>query len=169
MRTLLTMLLAAALTAGCGSLPRIPWPWSKPPPAAPAPVDELSVAGTALPTIAQYWQGNTLVLDMTAVPAQGSVVATPTYPRGWPMRLAVRTVPGRFGALEVRGAQRAVLPLTTEGTGFVELQVPPGVHPPGTRELVLSWGVSIAPAVVFPQAPSPVPAEGPASGSRPQA
>ena len=155
-KPLLAMILVAAATTGCGSLPRIHWPWAKPPPAAPAPVDELSFASGASAPIPQYWQGNTLVLDMTAVPASGTAVATPTYARGWPMRLAVRTWPGRFGALEVRGAQRAVLPLTTEGAGVVDLPIPPGVYPAGTPEIALSWGTPVTPAVLFPQVPAPV-------------
>lgn len=160
MKTGVAMLLAACLVAGCSGLPRLSWPWSKPPPAAPAPVDELGFANGATFQIPQYWQGNVLVLDFTGAPASGTAVATPTYARGWPMRLAVRTSPGRFGALEVRGAQRAVLPLTTEGAGVVDLPIPPDVYPPGAREVTLTWGASVTPAVVFPQAPRPAPANG---------
>jgi len=129
------------------------WPWAKPAPAAPASVDELRFASGATASIPQYWQGNTLVLDMTAVPAHGTAVATPAYARGWPMRIAVRTYPGRFGTLEVRGAQRALLPLTTEGAGTINVPIPPEVYAPGTREMVLSWGAPIAPAVAFMGAP----------------
>ncbi|MGD9599755.1 MAG: hypothetical protein AB7V24_15140 [Steroidobacteraceae bacterium] len=145
--------LVAGLLAGCSGLPRLSWPWGKPPPVAPAPVDELTFAAGAGTAIPQYWSGNTLVLDLTAAPASGAAVATPTYARGWPMRMAVRTWPGRFGALEVRGAQRVLLPLTTEGSAVVEIPIPPGVYPPGTREVSLGWGAPAMPAVVFPQAP----------------
>lgn len=156
-KVLMVMVLAAGLAAGCGSLPRVHWPWARPLPVAPTPVDELSFAAGASAAIPQFWQGNTLVLDMTAVPANGTAVATPTYARGWPMRIAVRTYPGRFGALEVRGGQRALLPLTTEGAGTVTLPIPPEVYAPGTRELTFGWGAPIAPAVIFPQAPAPAP------------
>jgi hypothetical protein len=159
-KTVLALWLGAGVLAGCGSLPRVSWPWSKPPPAAPALVEEVSFANGASSPIPQYWQGNTLVLDMTAVPASGSVVATPTHARGWPMRLAVRTMPGRFGSLEVRGAQRVLLPLTTEGTAVVELPIPPDVYPPGTRELAFAWGAPVTPAVLFPQVPAPPPVPG---------
>lgn len=152
------MLLVAGLVAGCGGLPRVSWPWAKPPPAAPQPVDELTFASGATVAIPQYWQGNTLVLDMTAVPATGAAVLSPTYARGWPMRIVARSFPGRFGTLEARGAQRAILPLTTEGTGTVDLPIPPEVHGRGTLQVALSWGASIAPGVVFPQAPTPQPA-----------
>ncbi len=154
-KTLLGVALMAGLAAGCSGLPRVPWPWAKAPVAAPLPVDELTFAAGASASIPQYWQGNTLVLDLTGAPSSGSAVATPTYARGWPMRMAVRTYPGRFGALDVRGAQRALVPLTTESSGTVDLPIAPEVYAPGTRELRLSWGASVAPAVIFPQAPAP--------------
>ncbi|MBV6418103.1 MAG: hypothetical protein CMLOHMNK_02887 [Steroidobacteraceae bacterium] len=154
MKLLAALVLAAGLTAGCSHLPRLSWPWAGKPAAAPIPVDELTFAPGASAAIPQFWQGNTLVLDMTAAPANGTAVATPTYARGWPMRIAVRTWPGRFGALEVRGAQRALLPVTTEGTAIVEIPIPPEVHVAGTREIALGWGASIAPAVFVPQAPA---------------
>lgn len=152
MKLLVPMMLAATLAAGCASLPRLHWPWAKAPPAAPAAVGELSFAAGATAPIPQFWRGNTLVLDMTAVPVHGQAVATPTYARGWPMRIAIRTWPGRFGALEVRGAQRVLLPLTTEGTAIVDLPLPPEVYAPGTREIAFSWGAAVVPPVIFPQA-----------------
>ncbi|MEZ5533334.1 MAG: hypothetical protein R3E69_13250 [Steroidobacteraceae bacterium] len=152
-RTWIGWVVAAGLVAGCSSLPRLSWPWSKPPPAAPASVDELTFAAGSGVAIPQYWSGNTLVLDLSAAPASGAAVATPTYARGWPMRMAVRTWPGRFSVLEVRGAQRAVLPLTREGSAPVEIPIPPEVYAPGTREVSLSWGIAAPPPVVFPQAP----------------
>lgn len=151
MKKWMGLALAVVALSGCGTLSRVSLPWSRAAAAPPPEVDELSFAGGA---VSQHWQGNVLVLDLTAVPAQGQLVATPTYARGWPMRIAVRTVPGRFGALEVRGAQRAVLPLTTEGTGSVDLAIPPEVFVPGTAQIVLHWGGSIAPAVLFPEAPA---------------
>lgn len=154
-KTLVGVALMAGLVAGCSGLPRVSWPWAKAPAAAPLPVDELTFAAGATAAIPQYWQGNTLVLDLTGAPVSGTAVATPTYARGWPRRLAVRTYPGRFGTLEVRGAQRALLPLTTEGTGAVDLPIAREVYAPGTQELTFSWGASVAPAVVFPQAPAP--------------
>ena len=166
-KTLMAMVLAAGLAAGCSSLPRVHWPWAKPVPAAPAPVDELSFAAGATAAIPQFWQGNTLVLDMTAVPASGTAVVTPTYARGWPMRISVRTYPGRFCALEVRGAQRVLLPLTTEGAGTVDMPIPPESHASGTREVTFNWGAPVAPAVVYPQAPAPLPTTGmPVPGTR---
>lgn len=155
--------LAALMVAGCGSMPHVSWPWAKAPVPAPQPVDELTFATGATAPIAQYWQGNTLILDFTAVPAEGQASATPTHARGWPLRMAARTWPGRFGALEVRGAQRALLPLTTDGHDTVDIPIPPEVFAAGTPRIELHWGASIAPPVVFPQAP-PAPA---AAGSAP--
>lgn len=154
MKLLVTMTLAAGLATGCGHLRGMSWPWAAKPAAAPVAVDELTFAQGAGTSIPQYWQGNTLVLDMTGAPASGTAVATPTHARGWPMRIAVRTWPGRFGALEVRGAQRAVLPVTTEGAAMVEVPIPHEVYAPGTREMTLSWGPSIVPPVFTPEAPA---------------
>jgi len=153
--TWIGMGLAAAVLTGCGSLPQLSWPWASAPAAAPQPVDELTFASGAGAAIAQYWEGNTLILDFTAVGSEGQASATPTHARGWPLRMAARTWPGRFGALEVRGAQRALLPLTTEGSATVDVAIPPGVFAPGTPQIELRWGASIAPPVVFPQAPPP--------------
>lgn len=150
--------LAAAMVAGCGGMPQLSWPWARAGAPAPQPVDELTFAGDATAPIAQHWQGNTLVLDFTTVPAEGQASATPTHARGWPLRMAVRTWPGRFEALEVRGAQRVLLPLTTDGSDMVDVAIPPEVFAAGTPQIELRWGAAIAPPVVFPQAPPPAPA-----------
>lgn len=152
MKKWISLVVVAALLSGCSALSRIGLPWGKAPPPPPPQVDELSFEGGA---IGQHWEGNVLVLDLTTAAAEGRVTATPTYARGWPMRIAVRTLPGRFGALEVQGAQRAVLPVTTEGAGSIDLAIPPEVFAPGTPRMELHWGASIAPAVVFPEAPAP--------------
>src|ERR1700733_16134335 len=53
-----TLALCMSLAA-CG----IPWPWRHRAPAAPQPVQELSIEGGA--PIAQFWDRNTLLLDLT--------------------------------------------------------------------------------------------------------
>src|SRR5215471_13117572 len=44
---------------------------------------------------------------------------------GWPVRLAVRVMPGSLGELDVRGAQRVVLPIVPAGGKPVDLELPP--------------------------------------------
>lgn len=151
MRNVAMLILVLALGA-CGSLR---WPWSPAPAAVPEIVHELTLQGGQVP---QVWEGNVLVLDLSGVSSSGSLVATPTYDRGWPLRMSVRTFPGRFGALEAKGAQRAVIPLTTEGAAPVDLAIPPEVFAKGTPQVTFNWGASISPPVIFPQAPPPAPA-----------
>jgi hypothetical protein len=132
----------AVLLSACGTISRISWPWSKDPPPAPEAVNELVITSDAGATIPQYWQRNTLVLDMTGVPASGTATARPAFARGWPVRVAVRAMPGQFGAVEVRGSRRFVLLITTEGTTPVERELPPSVHSRGTPSLELRWGAN---------------------------
>jgi hypothetical protein len=58
--------------------------------------------------------------------------------------MAVRMAPQRFETLEVRGAQRLVLPVAAAATGAVTAELPPGTYEQGTTELTLSWGASSA-------------------------
>ncbi|HUO18582.1 MAG TPA: hypothetical protein VMU44_02355 [Steroidobacteraceae bacterium] len=134
--------LAALLTlAGCSHLH---WPWHRAPPPPPAAVHELEVSGsTAAP---QYWKRNTLLVDLSAASGAGRLVLTPAAGGAWPVRLAFRVLPGSFGALEVRGAAREVLPITATGVKPVDLELPPGIYAAGTAQLIVSWGPQIAPA-----------------------
>jgi len=75
----------------------------------------------------QYWKGNTLVVDMRLAGGQGGAVLKPREHTVWPVRIAFRVMPAQFGALEVRAAQRVVLPITTTGTKPVDLDLSPGV------------------------------------------
>lgn len=133
-----SVLLAMGL-AGCagGSLP-----WRKAPPPEPAPVRELVVTvptDAPMPLVLQYWERNTLVVDLGSVSPRGSVQLEPG-PSGWPARLAVRFTPGRFEALEVRGGQRVVYPATSVAGPPATVEVPPAVHAGGVTRLTLMWG-----------------------------
>ena len=133
----------AAFAAGCSHLS---WPWHHQPPPPPTPVHVLDVSGAgASAVLAQYWKRNTLVLDMRAASGSGSVTLRPPAD-GWPVRLALRVTPGSVAELDVRGAQRMVLPIVPGGAKPVDLELPPGVYPPKTPEVTVAWGPSAAPA-----------------------
>jgi hypothetical protein len=135
-----TLLLAVA-ASGCSSLKAI-WPWhhsAPPPPPPPVHALDISGAGASFP---QQWQRNTLVVDMSAASGSGSITLKPVEGVGWPLRLAFRVTPGSIGALDVRAAQRTVLPITPAGGQPVVLELTPGVYTPATPEMTVSWGPS---------------------------
>jgi hypothetical protein len=141
-------LLAAAILglSGCASLSaHLPWRHKAPP--APEVSTALTVAtpdGAAL-TWPQVWQRNDVVLDMTAVAAAGSAVVMPRSGLAWPVRVALRVTPGAIGAIDVRGAQRLVVPIPAGGAASVEVELPPGVYVAATKQITLSWGPANAP------------------------
>jgi len=137
---------AAALAAllALGACSHLRWPWHQQPPPPPPPVHELEITGAAAP--AQYWKRNTLLVDLSGASGSGSVVLKPAGDNPWPVRLALRVRPGSFGALEVRGAAREVLPINSAGTGPVDLELPPGIYTAGTTELTVSWGPAVSAA-----------------------
>jgi hypothetical protein len=136
-RRALALGVLAASVAGCSHLH---WPWHKQPPPPPQSVHYLDVGGSgAAAVLGQYWKRNTLVLDMSAASGSGSVTLRPPAD-GWPVRLALRVTPGSLGELDVRGAQRVVLPIVPSGGKPVDLELPPGVYPPKTSELTVDWG-----------------------------
>jgi hypothetical protein len=131
-----TAALAALLTLGACS--HLHWPWHHAPPPPPAAVHALAMSGSATPP--QYWKRNTLLIDLSGVSGAGSVVLTPAAGSPWPVRLAFRVQPGAFGALEVRGAAREVLPIDSSGVKAVDLELPPGIYTAGTPQITVSWG-----------------------------
>ena len=97
------------------------WAWSLPEQGAP-------------PVVLQYWERNTLVVDLTNVAGAGQhAAASRDAARAGPSRIAFRMSPRRFEELEVRGAQRVagaggrrhgtVTPCTAE--------LPPGLYHAG--------------------------------------
>ena len=133
--------LGALLTLGaCSHLhwPSWHWPWHRAPPPAPVPVHVLDVSGSVTP--AQYWKRNTLLIDLSAASGTGQIVLTPAGGEPWPVRLAFRVRPGAFGALEVRGAAREVLPIDSSGVSSVDLELPPGIYSASTARITVSWG-----------------------------
>jgi hypothetical protein len=135
---------ATLLLSGCASL-RAHWPFGGHGAAAPQPVAELVVelpGQGAPPVVLQYWERNTLIVDLTSVAGTGRVTLRPNDERGWPMRIAFRMSPRRFEVLEVRGAERVLLPVATGSNDPVTAGLPPGAYGTDTNELLVSWGAA---------------------------
>ena len=140
---LLPLILVVGLgLAACSSVrEHLPFRHRSPPP--PVPVHELQVvvpADAQVPIVLQFWERNVLVVDLTGVASVGSVELRPGAAGRWPARLALRFQPGRFEMVEVRGAQRAVFPVTEDRNGNATVSLPPTVHAAGSTELRLRWG-----------------------------
>jgi hypothetical protein len=139
---LLVALACLGAVSGCATM-KSWWPWHAAPPAAPQPVRELNVnvpADMAMPVVLQFWERNTLVLDLQQVPATGQFMLTREGDKAWPVRIAFRMSPSRFETLQVRGAQRIVLPLSTAGDGVVQAELPASAYDKDTKSLQVSWG-----------------------------
>lgn len=135
-------LVLAVSLAGCGHLPS--WPWHHrptPPPPQVHELDEMSDAGTAV-SFPQYWMNNTLVVDLQGATGSGSIVLKPREGTTWPVRVAFKVMPGSIGVLEVRAAQRTVLPVTTQGARPVVLELSPGIYTRKSPQIAVSWGPS---------------------------
>ncbi len=126
--------LAVAL-AGCS----LHWPWHRPPPAPPQPVHYLDVGGSgAAAVVGQYWKRNTLVVDLTGASGTGSLTLRPPAD-GWPVRVALRIAPGALGELDVRGAERVVVPIVPGAAKPVDIELAPGLYTGKTPELTVAW------------------------------
>jgi hypothetical protein len=115
--------------------------------AGPDPVREIEIlqsADNSAAVVLQYWERNTLVLDLQSVPATGEVQLARLEGNPWPVRLAFRMSPSRFQTLEVRGAQRVVYPVSTNGLEPVTVVLPPAAYAPNTEQIRLRWGPSSA-------------------------
>jgi hypothetical protein len=132
--------LGALLALGACSHVRSWWHHAPAPPPAAAAVHELDITGAATP--AQYWKRNTLLIDLSSVSGAGQIVLKPAAGNPWPVRLALRVRPGAFGALEVRGAAREVLPIGSAGASPVDLELTPGIYAASTPQITVSWGAA---------------------------
>jgi hypothetical protein len=141
-------LLAAGILglAGCASVSaHLPWSHKAPPP--PEVSTALTLAtpeGTAV-TWPQFWQRNDVVLDMSGVAGTGSAVVAPRAGLAWPVRVALRVTPGTIGAIDVRGAQRWMVPVPAAGAATVDLELPPGVYQSTSRQITVNWGPAAGP------------------------
>jgi hypothetical protein len=136
-----TVLMLTLGAAGCSHH----WPWHRQPPPAPAAVHYLEVGGSgAAAVLAQYWKRNTLIVDLGAASGTGSITLRPPAD-GWPARVALRVTPGSVGALDVRGAERVVLPIVPAGTRPVDLELAPDIYTAETPEIAVAWGPAATP------------------------
>ncbi len=143
--------LAAALAAvaglsGCAQVRGL-WPWHAKAAPAPTPVHELNVvvpADGGVPIVLQYWERNTLVVDLRDVPSRGQVVLQRREGQTWPVRISFRATPGRFETLEVRGAERALFPIAADRAAPVTVDLEPSAYSATTPALDVSWGPASA-------------------------
>jgi hypothetical protein len=134
--------LAVAL-AGCSHFPSLHWPWRHKPAPPPEVHELLETNDAGAPaSFPQYWMRNTLVVDLRGATGSGGIVLKPREGVTWPVRLAFKVMPGSIGVLEVRAQQRMVLPVTTEGTKPIVLELSPGVYTPKSVQITVSWGPS---------------------------
>ncbi|MFO1401482.1 MAG: hypothetical protein U1F06_09285 [Steroidobacteraceae bacterium] len=148
-RLLPVPVLLLALLAGCSHL-HVPhpnlhaarlWPFhhkAAPPPAA---VDELvaeAAEGVSPVAMGQYWDRNTLLVDLTSASGEGRVRLRPAAGTTWPVRLEFRVQSGSMGRLEVEGAQRVSYIVPATG-GQVVLKLDPGVYTTRTATLTVAW------------------------------
>ncbi|MEP7313210.1 MAG: hypothetical protein ABI859_11550 [Pseudomonadota bacterium] len=137
---------AIASLSGCAQVRGI-WPWHAKAAAAPTPVHELNVVvppDVATPIVLQYWERNTLVVDLRDVPSSGRVTLQRREGQTWPVRIAFRATPGRFETLEVRGAERALFPIAADRSAPVTVNLQPSAYGATTAALTVSWGPSSA-------------------------
>jgi hypothetical protein len=147
-RASVLLLLSGALAlAGCATvkahwLAMPHWPFGKSV-AAPEPVHELEVAVPpehTMPVVLQFWERNTLVIDLQDVASAGQISLSRTEGNRWPARVAFRMSPTRFEVLDVRGAQRVVLPVSSAGPTAITVELPPSTYNEGTAALSVRWG-----------------------------
>jgi hypothetical protein len=159
--------------SACSSL-RMPniWPFHKKAKPVPEAVNELNLvnADGSTASFPQYWKRNTLVIDLSGVSGgAGGFAARLPEETTWPVRVAVRVRPGSVGQIEIQGEERSVLPVSTEGTANIDLELAPSVYTPKTAAIYISWGaqpvfaeaapVEAAPAFVSPTEVPVKPAE----------
>ena len=136
-------LVAACIVAlsGCSTMSKL-WPFHRKPKPAPPAVHEFNLvnADGSEATYPQYWQRNTLVVDLSGVSGSGAVTARLPEETTWPVRVAVRVRPGSIQQLEILGEERNVLAVSSEGTKLIDLELAPTVYTPKTAAIYISWG-----------------------------
>lgn len=118
------------------------WPFhkkAKPGPPAVHEFDLVNTDGSAAP-YPQYWERNTLVIDLSGASGTGAVTARLPEESTWPVRVAMRVRPGSVQQLEVQGEERNVLPVSAQGTKNIDIELAPSVYTPKTAAIYISWG-----------------------------
>jgi hypothetical protein len=125
------------------------WPWTRRPAPAPPSAHAVMISpdtAASPPPIAQYWDRNTLLLDLTRISGEGAVRLTPIAAQGgWPVRLEFRVRPGSIGRLEVLAGQRVVYSVPDAGAPLL-LRLAAGVYQPDTPGITLRWSATDASA-----------------------
>lgn len=176
MKARLAAVALASLVLTACSTPKI-WPFYRKPKPAPEAVQELELVnadGTPA-SFPQYWKRNALVIDLSGASGSGSVTARLPAESSWPVRVAVRVRPGSVQQVEVLGEERSVLPVASEGSWPIDLELAPSVFRRGTAALYIHWGSmpQFAEATVAPQptfvSPTQVPVTAPPEEAAPSA
>lgn len=148
MRNVSIPLVMVAALGACLPAWALPWPWhhhrATARAAAPPPVHAIDVtpgAGAAGASIAEAWDRNTLLIDLTKQGGQGEATLTRLPHAGWPPRLAFRVRPGAIGRLTVQGAQRMVFSVPAQGAPLT-LKLDPGVYVTDTASITLRWSAA---------------------------
>lgn len=133
--------LAAAL-AGCTHVHAAKlWPFhhrAAPPPEAVNELVAEAPPGGAGIAVSQYWDRNTLLVDLSAAAGDGGLRLRPAAGTTWPVRIEFRVQPGSIARLEVDGAQRITFSVPASGSPVV-LKLDPGVYSARTAALDLEW------------------------------
>jgi hypothetical protein len=140
-------LLAGLLLAACASTDasgqrswRLPWHKQLVPPAQA--VTELTVQGESAASVQQFWNRNTLRIDLGQVTGAGGLTMKPSATNGWPVRLEFAVRPGSMTQLEIRGEQRAVINVSVSPAGAGEALIYPlalDVYTRTTPQIELRW------------------------------
>ena len=102
-------------------------------------------AGLAAIAVAGLVAGCSSGSPASAASGSGSITLKPVEGSSWPVRLAFRVRPGAIGVLDVRGAERTLLPITDTAGPPVDLELTPSMYTPTTPQMTVSWG-PVAPA-----------------------
>jgi hypothetical protein len=142
------MLATLALgLAGCAHLHVASvWPFHHKAATAAEAVNELvadTPAGSPGVTVSQYWDRNTLLIDLSAAAGDGGLRLRPAAGTTWPIRLEFRVQPGSIGRLQVEGAQRVTYNVPASGSAVL-LKLDPGVYTARTALLNVEWHTAAA-------------------------
>ena len=116
-------------------------PWRKAPPTPPVIVNELPVTtidGSAATAVPQYWNRNTLRVDLTGMAGAGTLQLAPSGVNGWPLRIEFAVRPGGMQQLEVTGDKRVVFTIAASGEPQL-LALGAGAYTATTKQLILRW------------------------------
>jgi hypothetical protein len=123
------------------------WPWVHRPAPAPHSVHEISIEAPSgadpqsVAQIAQYWDRNALLLDLTGLAGEGEVTLGPSALHGWPIRLEFRVRPGAIARLEVQASARVVFEVPAQGAPLV-FKLAPDAYGPHSAHITLRWSAA---------------------------